>query len=149
MTPGLHFPEWEEWRGFAPMAQGGNIIKFVLNRELIYSPGEKMSYNSGCSHLITSILQQATGETALQFAQKHLFQHLNINKVEWYKDNKGVYKGADGIRLTVQDMEKIGLLMLQKGKWNGKQIVSEKWIAQAIFPHFSTYKQIGDYGLHW
>ncbi|CAM5217188.1 Beta-lactamase-related domain-containing protein OS=Ureibacillus acetophenoni OX=614649 GN=SAMN05877842_11775 PE=4 SV=1 [Ureibacillus acetophenoni] len=149
MTPGLHFPEWEEWRAKAPMAQGGDIIRFVLDRDLIYSPGEKMSYNSGCSHLITSILQQVTGETALQFAQKHLFQPLNISNVEWYKDNKGIYKGADGIRFKIDDMEKICLLMLQKGKWKGKQIVSEKWITQAISPHFSTYKHIGEYGLHW
>ncbi|MEL3962511.1 serine hydrolase [Lysinibacillus endophyticus] len=149
MTPGLHFPEWEEWDGFAPMVQGGDIIKFTLDRELILPPGEKMNYNSGCSHLITAILQQVTGETALQFAQKHLFKPLNISNVEWYKDNKGIYKGADGLRLTIADMEKLCLLMLQKGQWKGTQIVSEKWIEQAISPHYSTYKHIGEYGLHW
>jgi len=106
MTPGLHFPEWEEWGAKAPMVQGGDVVKFVLDRELIFNPGEKMNYNSGCSHLITSILQQVTGETALQFAEKHLFQPLNISKVEWYKDNKGIYKGADGIRFKIADMEK-------------------------------------------
>lgn len=148
MTPGFHFPEWEEWGGSAPFTNGDNI-QFVLDRELIYAPGEHMSYNSGCSYLLTAILQQVTNQSALDFANEQLFQPLGITDFQWHKDNKGIYNGSDGLMLTIPDMEKLCKLMLQKGKWKNKQIVSESWIKQAISPHYSTYKHIGEYGLHW
>lgn len=149
MTSGLHFPEWGEWNGFAPMIQGGNIVKFVLNRPLEYPPGERMNYNSGCSHLLTSILQQVTNQTALEFAETHLFAPLGIKKTVWYIDNNGVNRGADGLRLAIPDMMKVGQLLSQKGKWNGNTVVSENWLRETTTPHFLTYEHIGDYGYQW
>ncbi|MGD7023902.1 serine hydrolase [Rossellomorea vietnamensis] len=73
MTAGFHFPEWEEWNGFASMMQGGDTVHFVLKRELTRPPGKSMSYYSGCSHLLTCTLQEAAGETAFQFARRELF----------------------------------------------------------------------------
>jgi CubicO group peptidase (beta-lactamase class C family) len=149
MTPGFHFPEWEEWNGFAPMAQGGDIIKFVLNRDLIHEPGEMMSYNSGCSHLLTYILQEAAGKTALEFAQQELFHPLGIEDPVWYSDSKGVNRGADGIRLTMKDMLTFGTLYLQNGEWGGRRLISSKWITDSLKPRFLTYEHIGFYSYHW
>lgn len=149
MTTGIHFPEWGEWNGFAPMVQGGDVVRFVLDRDLEFHPGEKMNYNSGCSHILTSMLQKVVGETALGFANKHLFGPLGIKDVVWYSDNKGVNRGADGIRLTIPDMLKVGQLYLKKGNWDGKQLIPEEWVERSVSPLILNYSDIGYYGLHW
>ncbi|NGZ76682.1 serine hydrolase domain-containing protein [Saccharibacillus alkalitolerans] len=86
MSAGFDWPEFGEWNFFAPMVFSPNIVKFVFDRELRHDPGEKMNYNSGCSQVLTAILQKATGMKAVDFANLHLFQPLGIMNARWYED---------------------------------------------------------------
>lgn len=150
MTPGLDWPEFTTWGGRPfPMIDSKDWVKFILARDLVEAAGQSMHYNSGCSHLLSAILQIASGESVIDFAKKHLFSPLDIETFKWYKDSKGIVIGGFGLTLKTEDMLKIGQLYLQNGVWNGKRIVSEKWIQESTKPHFHTYGQIGSYGYHW
>ncbi|NDI35442.1 serine hydrolase domain-containing protein [Chengkuizengella sediminis] len=145
---GFDWPEFGEWNSFAPMVYSNDIVKYVIDRDLVDDPGMKMNYNSGCSHILTAILQQSTGLKASAFAEKYLFHPLGI-KYHWYEDNKGVNRGADGLRLTPYDMVKFGQLYLQEGVWNSRQVVPVEWIKKSTEPYYLTYKSIGHYSYHW
>lgn len=149
MTAGFDWPEFGEWNYFAPMAYSTDIVRFVIDRELKDKPGDKMNYNSGCSHVLTAILQEATGLKAVEFANKYLFRPLEITNFDWLEDNKGINHGANGLRLTPMDLAKIGLLYLHKGTWESKCLVSADWVMKSTQPYFSTYEYIGAYGYHW
>jgi CubicO group peptidase (beta-lactamase class C family) len=149
MSDGLHFPEFGEWNYFAPMVYHHDIVKFVIDRPLENPVGTHMNYNSGCSHILSAILQQVTKRTTEEFAYEHLFKPLGIEDYSWYMDNMKINKGADGLVLKADDMMKIGQLMLNKGVYNKKKIVSEDWITQSTLPHMLTYENIGYYGKHW
>ncbi|MEQ6357265.1 serine hydrolase [Lysinibacillus sp. M3] len=149
MTEGLDFPEFGEWNCFAPMVFHSDIVKFIINRPMVHPVGTHMNYNSGCSHILSAILQQVTSMKTKEFANRYLFQPLGIQEYQWYEDKKKISKGADGLLLKAEDMMKVGLLVLKKGVYNEKRIVSEDWINHSIKPNLMTYEKIGYYGMHW
>jgi hypothetical protein len=94
------------------------------------------------------VLTEATGTSALEFAQQNLFEPLGIKDVLWPADPQGVNRGWGDIYLHPHDMAKIGYLWLNKGEWQGKQIVSRQWVESSV------KKQIAadsgeDYGYGW
>ncbi|MCR8842287.1 beta-lactamase family protein [Paenibacillus sp. SC116] len=149
MSAGFDWPEMTEWDGWPEMIHSPNWIRFVLERPLISEPGESMNYNSGCSQLLTAILQKVTNVSANEFADKHLFAHLQFNNYIWHDDPQGIRIGGFGIHLSVQDMLKFGQLYLNKGKWGKKRLISEEWISLTTRPEYLTYKKLGYYGRHW
>ncbi|MEI4769174.1 serine hydrolase [Psychrobacillus sp. FJAT-51614] len=149
MTDGLDFPEFGEWNSFAPMVYHPNIMKFVLERPILHPVGTHMNYNSGCSHILSAILQKVTNMKTEEFANKYLFKPLGIHEFYWYEDKMKINKGADGLVLKATDMIKIGQLILQQGVYANKRIVSEDWIKTSTAPYFKTYDSIGFYGMHW
>lgn len=148
MTPGFDWPEFGEWQAIPKMLYAPHWVKFVLNRPLTHNPGEHMNYNTGATHLLTAILQQASGMKASAFAEKHLFNRLKIEEYRWYEDPQGVNNGGCGLCLRVSDLPKIGYLYLNKGMWNDERIVSERWVEESTTPLFLTYN-IGHYARHW
>jgi CubicO group peptidase (beta-lactamase class C family) len=149
MTAGFDWPEFGEWKSFPYMFYSSDWVRFVLERPLLHEPGEKMNYNSGCSHLLSAVLQKASGVSTYDFAKKHLLEPLKIQDSYWYTDGQGIPNGGDGLRITSMDMAKLGLLYLQKGQMKEKQVVSDYWIQEFIKPRFLTYERIGSYGCHW
>lgn len=148
MSAGFHWPEFGEWNYFAPMVFQRDIIGFILGRDLEKDPGLSMNYNSGCSHLLSFILQKVTGMKVSDFANEVLFKPLGISQYLWHEKN-GVNLGADGLRLTAGDMLKFGEMILGKGVYKGKRIVSQEWIEDSLKPYYLTYDYIGHYGYHW
>lgn len=149
MSVGLDWPEFGAWNYMPPMF-AHDVVKFVFDRELVDEPGTRMNYNSGCSHVLSAIITKATGMKTSVFADKMLFKPLGIDKdYRWFEDAKGISYGSDGLRLLPYDMAKFGQLYLQKGFWEGKQIVSEDWITKSTEPYLLTYDNIGHYASHW
>ena len=148
MSAGFDWPEFGEWNYFPPMRYSNNLVKFILNRELATIPGTKMNYNSGCSHLLSAIIQQATGVKAAEIANQYLFKPLGITETRWY-EMQGINLGADGLDLKLIDMVKFGYLYLHKGYLFKKEIIPEEWVAESTVPRFLTYNDIGSYSYHW
>jgi len=123
-------------------------VQFVLDRPVRWEPGTQFVYCSPGSHLLSAILQQATGVTALEFARQNLFEPLGIRDVIWPADPRGVTRGWGDIRLLPSDMAKIGFLWRNMGAWDGRQIVSSGWVASSVKPLISTGE--GEhYGYGW
>ena len=150
MTSGMNWVEWNTHQSDPKnsvnqmMYRSSDWVQYVLDRPMDFDPGEVFNYNSGGSHLLSAIIQKATGRTSLSFAQEYLFDPLNItlDDIVWHHDPSGIVSGHTGLYITPQDMAKIGYLYLKNGTWpfNGEQIVSAEWIAKATRynPHFGS-----------
>lgn len=150
MTPGYDWQEWGEWGGRPfPMINSKDWIRYVLEKEMVNNPGEKMIYDSGASQVLSAIIQMATNEKLSSFANRMLFEPLGIKEFIWHEDSKGINIGGFGLSLTTDDLLKLGILMLQKGKWNNKQLISSEWIEKSTEAKFHTYHHVGSYAYHW
>lgn len=155
MTAGFDWP-WPEEDWHLPDGvsmqwyHSGDKVKSLLARKLIHKPGEKFVYNTAVSHLLSAILTKKSGMSTLEFAQRHLFGPLNISKRMW-EPMSGVYAGGQGLHLAVYDIAKLGQLFLQKGRWQGQQIVSEKWVSESTRAHvdFNFPGVDIQYGYQW
>ena len=98
-------------------------------------------------HLLSAILQEATGMTALDFARQNLFEPLGIHEVIWEADPQGYTHGWGDLHLKPRDAAKIGYLWLNNGVWEGKQIVSAAWVEDSVKAHSDGGAD--DYGYGW
>ncbi len=107
-----------------------NPSEYVLKAPLVDEPGKEWHYNNAATHLLSVILTKTTHMDTRAFAQKNLFGPLGITKFEWAKMRDGYYDGCGllSIRLSSGDMLKFGQLLLNNGKYNGRQIVPAKWV---------------------
>lgn len=150
MTAGYEWPEWGAWNGRPfPMINSMDWVNYILEKNIVAKPGEKMNYDSGASQLLSAILQKATKSKLSVFAENMLFKPLGIHEYLWHEDSKGINIGGFGLSLTTKDMLKIGILMMQKGVWLGKQLVSSEWVEQSTNAKYHTYDHVGSYGYHW
>lgn len=97
-------------------------------------------------HLLSGIISQATGSSALEFARRELFQPLGIEDVIWPSDPQGGSYGWGDLHLRPRDMAKIGYLWLNQGRWEGRQIVPTDWVQAATQPHSHPGWGIREYG---
>jgi CubicO group peptidase (beta-lactamase class C family) len=150
MTAGWDWPEWADWNGFPkPMYDSPDWVRFILSRLLTEKPGTRMVYNSGCSHLLSAILQKVTGMTTAKYAEKNLFEPIGVTDYRWRSDAKGIGIGGFGLELKAPDLHKLGTLMLGKGRIGNAEIVSEAWVDRSVQPRFLSYLHVGAYGYHW
>lgn len=141
--------DWSE-DDIPSMYQSRDWVKFVLDKPMKTQPGSQFNYCTGCTHVLSAILQQKTGMKTEDFAQKVLLEPLGIINYSWDTDPAGVSYGGWGLFLTPREMAKLGYLYLHNGQWDGKQIVSTDWVKTATTMHTSTDSEIGiGYGYQW
>jgi len=129
------------------MRSNPDWVQATLDREMVREPGKKFCYDSPGMHLLSAILQNTTGMTALEYAQKYLFEPLGIKDVIWESDPQGYTRGWGDLHLKPQDAAKIGFLFLNQGSWNGQQIVPANWVKEATRKHVNAGAD--DYGYGW
>ena len=141
----LENPSLDEWTSQPDWVQA------MLDWPVIHEPGTRFTYNSGGSHLLSAIFQQATGQTAEAFAAENLFAPLGITDWYWNADPQGVSTGGWGLWLAPRDMAKFGYLFLNGGAWDGQQIVPAAWVETATTQHIHAGGQwLSDgYGYQW
>lgn len=122
-----------------------DIIQLALCAELDDTPGANFAYNNKSSNLLSGIIERTSGLKLDMFLSKHLFDELGITDFEWRTDDKGNPYGMAGLIIYPEDFAKIGLLMLNHGKWNGKQLISENRIKEMLTPS----EKNKNYGLQW
>ncbi len=120
-------------------------VQFMLDRPMASEPGSTFVYCGGNMHLLSAILQKATGMTALEYARQNLFGPLGIRQVVWPTDPQGINQGSGNIRLLPADMAKLGFLFLHEGIWDNQQVVSKEWVREAVRPRNAA----GTYGYGW
>src|SRR6478736_4993478 len=115
-----------------PKSVGGSPpVKQFLAHPVEHKPGTHFQYNSMGSYMLSAILTKVTGRTSLEYLQPRLFGPLGIENPEWATSPEGNSIGGSGLKVCTEDIAKLGQLYLQKGKWNGKQLIPEKWVEQA------------------
>jgi CubicO group peptidase (beta-lactamase class C family) len=150
MTSGL---EWDEWGGdIRGSLLSGNILNYVLNKDLVAEPGTVFNYSTGSTHILSVIITATTGMNALEFANKYLFNFLGINNLYWWDDDHGNSIGGHGLMMRPRDMAKIGILFLNKGI-TPDRCVSENWISKStsleIVLNYSFAGVVFNYGYLW
>jgi CubicO group peptidase (beta-lactamase class C family) len=113
------------------IALDSNWIHAFLNTPILYEPGTKFLYNSLGTYMLSAIVQKVTGQKVVDYLKPRLFDPVGIQGMDWETDIKGINTGGWGLRLKTEDMAKFALLFLQKGKWNGKQVLPASWVEEA------------------
>jgi hypothetical protein len=128
------------------MDQSKDWVQFMLDLPTAEEPGSKFEYCSGGMHLLSGIISQAAGRSAIEFARRELFQPLGIKDVIWPSDPQGVSHGWGDLHMQPRDMAKIGYLWLNHGRWEGRQIVPTDWMQAATQAHAYPNFGSGEYG---
>lgn len=139
MTSGITFNE-------SGIVSGNDWLGSFLNASVNGKPGTEFQYNSLNTYVLSAIVTKRTGETLTEYLTPRLFGPLGITKYYWETCPKGITKGGWGLFLCAEDMAKLGQLYLQRGKWNGQQLVSEYWIEISMARHLKTQNDTYGYG---
>ncbi len=105
--------------------------KVFLAHPVPFKPGTHFQYNTSATYMASAIVQKATGETLLDYLQPRLFEPLGIQDPTWESSPQGISTGGYGLSIRTEDIASFGQLYLQKGKWQGRQLVPETWIDAA------------------
>lgn len=108
-----------------------NWAKAFLAQPVEHQPGTHFVYNSMATYMLSNIVQKLTGQTVLAYLKPRLFDPLGITGADWEVDPQGVNTGGWGLRIKTEDIARFGQLYLQKGVWQGKQLLSPTWINDA------------------
>lgn len=104
-----------------------------------HKPGTFFAYNSPGTYMLSAIVQKVTGEKLVDYLYPRLFRPLGIVNVKWQESPEGINCGGWGLYLKTEDLAKMGQLFLQKGKWNGQQVLPEEWIAEASAKQVASF----------
>jgi CubicO group peptidase (beta-lactamase class C family) len=138
MTSGL---EWHELGGeseFSRWMSSPDQLEYILAKPFVNPPGTRFDYSDGGAHLLSVVLTEATGQSALDFAQQYLFTPLGIGTRQWLADNRGYNVGGAGLAITSRDMLRIGMLYLDLGADAGEQVVPADWVSTSTSSFVTT-----------
>lgn len=125
-----------------------NNVQHMLDLPMVTEPGSKFVYCSGGMHLLSAIISQATEMKAEDFAKRLLFQPLGIKQAIWPVDPQIINHGFGNLHLLPRDMARLGVLMMNQGKWDAQQVIKAEWVANATRAHIKT-GNARDYGFGW
>jgi CubicO group peptidase (beta-lactamase class C family) len=134
-----------------------NLLEYMFKCQLSHMPGTRYNQNSGGIYLLTKIIEKAASKKIDKFAHEKLFKPLGIVNYRWEKDKTGKNKGPYSLYMRSKDMILFGQLILNKGKWNGTQIISKEWIEVSTNLHIELtplspiFYEMGEkgYGYLW
>ena len=111
--------------------QEDNWIKMSLAFPLTHEPGTHFLYSNVGPYLAGILVQRRAGCDLASYLTPRLFSHLGIRKPTWETDPLGYSFGAGGLFLSLSELHKFGLFYLNRGKWNGRQLLSTAWIDES------------------
>ena len=130
------------------MEQSADRYRYVLERPIVAEPGTRWRYSGGATALLGRLISEGTGQPLAEFARARLLAPLGIERLHWTPGTNGEAAAASGLRLTSTDLARIGQLLLQRGAWNGAQVVPADWVAESLTPRAAAFEGIR-YGYHW
>lgn len=120
-------------------------MKSFLSVPVVHDPGTHFLYNTGATYMLGAVVYKTTRLTLTDYLTPRLYKPLGITKADWEKSPEGLNLGGYGLRVTTEDIARFGQMYLQKGKWNGKEILPEAWIQEASTSHIKS----GDSNNDW
>lgn len=117
---------------------GEDWIEAFLAAPITEKPGTEFCYNSIATYILSAIIQKTTGEKLIDYLYSRLFRPLGIVGAIWDESPQGINTGGWGLYVKTEDMAKLGQFFLQKGKWNGVQLLPESWIEDATTSHIAS-----------
>ena len=139
MTSGVQFNE-------SGIVSGNDWLGGFLNAPVSEKPGTVFQYNSMNSYVLSAIVTERTGLTLTEYLTPRLFAPLGIKNYLWETCPMGITKGGWGLFLCPEDMAKLGQLYLQKGNWNGIQLIPKEWVLQSVSKHVESSEGTYGYG---
>lgn len=142
--------ESTSFRNYGAWVLSDDWIRFALAQPLESTPGVKMRYSTGNTHLLSGILTRATGMSSKQFAEQTLIRPAGMRLAAWEQDPNGIYFGGNNMAFTPRDMLMFGELYLNQGRANGVQVVPESWIETSMTRLQESSREAGRYyGYGW
>lgn len=152
MTSGL---DWNEDLPYDDPANPSDLmeaaddwVQFVIDRPMRDEPGTVFAYSSGATELLAYIFKRETGIDIERYAHSRLFAPLGIQHYFWKRTPLGVVDTEGGLYLRAEDLAKIGLLYLNGGRWNGRQLMAADWIEESLTPRIDAGEGF-KYGYQW
>jgi CubicO group peptidase (beta-lactamase class C family) len=124
--------------------QGDDWTRGFLSLPPEKAPGSIFCYNNGATYMLSAIIQKVTGVKLLEYLHPRLLEPLGITHARWDENPQGINYGFSGFHTTTEAIAKLGQLYLQKGKWNGQQLLSEKWVETATRAHIPNAHPSGE-----
>jgi CubicO group peptidase (beta-lactamase class C family) len=120
----------EDIKGF-PFTGKADLVRTFLEYPVPDIPGTHFVYNTPGTYMLSAIVQKVTGQTVRDYLQTRLFEPLGIAKPRWDESAQGVSFGGYGLNLRTEDIARFGQLYLQKGQWQGRQLLPQAWVEEA------------------
>jgi len=125
-------------------------VAAALAEPMVATPGTEYDYSTGDTHLISAILTEATGKSALELAREWLMRPIGGDVDSWDRSPEGYSFGGNNLRMTPRDLARLGQLYLQGGRWHGRQIVPSSWVGTSTARHATGWpERYGAYGYLW
>jgi len=121
-----------------PVYYEDDWAKAFLAQPVVHTPGTHFLYNTAATYMVAAILAKVTSQDLVDFLKPRLFDPLGIDGETWERSPQGIRTGGFGLSIRTEDIAKFGVLYAQKGVWEGKRLLSEKWIAEATSKHVSN-----------
>ncbi len=134
-------PYWDERNTHNPMRHSASWVRFVMGLPMAHEPGEEFAYNTGGVHLLGAAIREHTGRHIDAYAREKLLEPLGISDWSWNRDDEG-YPAAGGsqggLRLRPRDLAKLGQLILDDGRWQGREVVPLPWVHAMVREKIKT-----------
>jgi len=127
MSTGHHEDDVKDF----PFQSDESVVKAFLARPVSHKPGTFFFYNTPASYMLSAIVQKVTGQAVVDYLKPRLFDPLGIENPTWDASKQGVSLGGFGLNVRTEDIARFGQLYLQKGQWQGKQLVPAAWVETA------------------
>jgi CubicO group peptidase (beta-lactamase class C family) len=136
-------------RGLVDMHESDDWVQHVLDLPMANEPGTYFEYCNGSSFLLSAIITQVTGMSALEYAQEKLFPPMGITDASWDASPDGINYGYSHLFMLPEDMAKFGYLYLHNGVWEGEQLVPAAWVEVSTQEQISAGTLQDGYGYQW
>ncbi len=155
MTDGIEWlenlPYTDPRNSTVAMENSYDWVKLAIDQPMAAEPGQRWNYNSGASQLLADIFRKATGTDIEEYAARHLFAPIGIERWFWKRTPAGIIDTEGGLYLETRDLARIWYLFLRGGVWNGKRVVSDEWVKASVASAIAVAPAPGapKYGFKW
>ena len=126
-------------------SRGKEWIRTFLSKP-VKEPGTQYAYDSMVSYMLAAVVQKVTGKKLTEYLQERVFTPMNVTEWAWEESPEGVNTGGWGVHIQPESLAKFGQLILNEGRWEGKQLVPAEWIREMCKKHRETGREV--YGYH-